>query len=195
MMKKIAMLAALAIFIAVPVFAESVYETGTVVANVGAGIGVPTNEIDGPDGKEKWGKSGFATEVQGLYFFNEYIALGAHFGYNWFGKKEMLEIKGYNFMLDGKYVINPQHAFRVYIPVGVGFAKYEADVDGGGSVKSDLQFAYSAGLGVETNITPEIIVGVEAKYNGTKFKTDDSGIEADENLQHVSGMIKVGYKF
>lgn len=195
-MRKITVLAAIAMLAALPVFAESAYEKGTIVANIGAGVGIPTNEIDGPEGtKETWGKAGFAGEVQGLYFFNEYIAAGAHFGYNWFGKKEMLKIKGYNFMLDGKFIINPEDTYRVYIPAGIGFAKYEADADEGGSVKSDLQFAYSAGLGVETNVTPEIIVGFEAKYNGTKFKNNDDGIEADENLQHVSAMLKVGYKF
>lgn len=193
-MRKITVLAAIAMFAALPVFAESAYEKGTVVANIGAGVGIPTNKIEG----EKWGKTGFAGEVQGLYFFNEYIGAGAHFGYNWFGEENGLKIKGYNIMADGKFVINPEDTYRVYIPVGIGVAKYKADASFGGmsgTIDSDMTFAYNAGVGVETNITPEIIIGVEGKFNATKFKNDDNGNDVDQDLQYVTAMVKIGYKF
>jgi opacity protein-like surface antigen len=82
-------------------------------------------------------------------------------------------------MVNGYYELPVYDAFSVYAMAGVGFAKYDLDVDRNGVHtygESDNAFAYKAGAGVTYNFTEAMAADLGYEYLGVADAGDASSI-------------------
>ncbi len=128
----------------------------------------------------KLGKPGLGAELQALYFISPRVGVGLSFADQYFssdlssGWGLNTHTRMRNYMAVGHVFLTPQHAYKLYIPLGLGLAQtdFAMDFRPKGSSKEHFcynGFAYYVGLGVEKEIAPRWSVGLEARYNGNKF--------------------------
>ena len=174
-----------------------------------------------------WGDGAASYGVQYMYAITPNFAIGAEYNGNNFGEAEyereyFLNTSNWgedevdskmnvnNFMVAGRYTVNPQANTRFYIPLGLGIATAKAtfdysyaemiggllDRDSSSASKTSTSFAYYLGLGVEGNINENWIWGVEGRYQGFQFDygkfSDEYGTE---NLSYFALLLKLGYRF
>lgn len=95
-------------------------------------------------------------------------------------------------MVNGYYELPVYDAFSVYGMVGLGYAKYDIDVDMNGANiygESDNAFAYKAGAGVTYNFTEEMAADLGYEYLGIA----DAGVAESINGHNVVASFR--YKF
>jgi opacity protein-like surface antigen len=95
-------------------------------------------------------------------------------------------------MVNGYYELPVYDAFSVYAMAGIGYAKYDMDVDvnsvyAGG--ESDNAFAYKAGVGMTYNFTEEIAGDLGYEYLGVA----DAGAASSINGHNVVASVR--FKF
>ncbi len=136
----------------------------------------------------KLGKPGLGGEVQAFYFVSPRVGVGVSFTDQYFardlssGWRLDTRTRMRNYMAVGHVFLTPQHAYKLYIPLGLGMAQTDFSVDF--SPKEHFKyngFAYYVGLGVEKEINTHFSWGLEARYNGNRFH--DSATRA--NGDHV----------
>ncbi len=184
------------------------------------GEAVDTSTLD-------WGDASTSYGVQYMYALTPHFALGAEYNGNNFGDAEYereyfvdwnnwgeTEVNSkmdvQNFMVAGRYTVNPQSKVRFYIPLGLGVASSKAtfdfnevinmagrlDRDNASVSKRSTSFTYYVGLGLEGTFSQNWIWGVEGRYQGFQF---DYGKFSDEygtkNLSYFALLLKLGYRF
>lgn len=95
-------------------------------------------------------------------------------------------------MANGYYEIPVYDALSAYVMAGLGYAKYDVDVDRNGAYwdgSSDNVFAYKAGLGVTYNFTDDIAGDLGYEYLGVA----DTDIANDINGHNVVASVR--FKF
>jgi len=95
-------------------------------------------------------------------------------------------------MANGYYELPVYDAFSVYAMAGLGFAKYDVDINSNGTHwagASDNVFAYKAGVGLTYNFTDEIAGDLGYEYLGVA----DTDIANDINGHNVVGSVR--FKF
>lgn len=184
------------------------------------GEAVDTSTLD-------WGDASTSYGVQYMYALTPHFALGAEYNGNNFGDAEYereyfvdwnnwgeTEVNSkmdvQNFMVAGRYTVNPQSKVRFYIPLGLGVASSKAtfdfnevinmagrlDRDNASVSKRTTSFTYYVGLGLEGTFSQNWIWGVEGRYQGFQFDygkfSDEYGTE---NLSYFALLLKLGYRF
>lgn len=192
-------------------------EEGSVFLSGQLGGSISTDDIDGVEWGDKGGVSyglqallypskyfGIGLEVSGNNFLEassswNYIGLGNN-AISYYTKVK--EVNIYNLLLAARFNINPQNRVRVYIPAGVGLARasFKGDITvidhgsgfgGYGSLKENsTDFTYYAGLGMEVSVNSRLVLGLEARYNNTRFKLDDDKVTG----KYLTGLFKIGVK-
>lgn len=174
-----------------------------------------------------WGDSAGSYGVQYMYAITPHFAIGAEYTGNSFGDAEYereyffnaanrgeteidSKMNVNNFMVAGRYTINPQANTRFYIPLGLGIASSKATFDfeetiiAGGLLdresastdETSTSFAYYLGVGVEGNFNENWIWGVEGRYHAFTFDYGKFSEEyGKENLSYFALLLKVGYRF
>ena len=128
----------------------------------------------------KLGKPGIGGELQALYYINPRLGVGVSFTDQYFSKDLAsgwyvnTQTRMRNVMAVGHILLTPQHAYKLYIPLGVGLAHtdFAMDFTSIGATKQHFRydgFAYYVGLGVEKEVFSHFSVGLEARYNGNRF--------------------------
>ncbi len=187
------------------------------------GVAVPASEYktDGLINGEKleYGSAAGAYGIQIMHYIAPAFGLGIEFnGQNYSDAEQSISIIGvgkeeqksssdiYQFMLAGKVNFAPAAKTRLYLPFGVGFARYTLNlegieydafgvqVDSGKAHRTSTKPSFYAGLGVETDLNDIFILGFEARYNG--FWIDKEKFDNETKyLSNVNLMLKLGVKF
>lgn len=213
---------------------------GDQMVSVFAGMGGATNETALPwdlrddTGKPLssakdfgWGDESVSFGVQYLYAVNSYWAFGAEYQAQFFdGSTDELhgfgpggqqfkatadqDMDAHNFLVAGRFTVNPQSAWRFYIPFGAGISLAKATVNNsfwerngtGSHYVADSQsnrsnsFTYYIGAGLEHPITEHWLWGVEGRYQSFSFDYSKFALGADrENLHHITVALKLGYRW
>ncbi len=180
---------------------------GDKIISAQLGVAIPTSEIGeakGVDFDQKYGKVGISGGVQGLFALTDYLSLGLEFNAVNFGSKDVtgeahrykykvedLKVRQEQYMIASRVYINPAERMRIYIPLGIGLAHTNARIRSIRKGASDNSFAFYAGLGIEGSINENVVLGVEGRFNHSKFNED--GFKAD--IQYVNILARIGYKF
>ncbi len=238
-MKKLTLLAVLlSMLCAWPVasLAQGI-EKGDQMVSVFLGSGMPLNDsgvtadvVTGEDFDTDtldWGDASTSYGVQYMYAVTPHFALGAEYMGNNFGDAEYereyfvdwnnwgerevdSKMDVQNFMVAGRYTVNPQSKVRFYVPLGLGIASAKAtfelddvtneggqiDRTNGSYSKRTTSFAYYVGLGVEGTFCQDWIWGVEGRYQGFQFdygKFMDGLDKKDQS--YFALLLKLGYRF
>lgn len=174
-----------------------------------------------------WGDESVAFGAQYLYAVSPYWAFGAEYNANLFdGATDELNAWGgtgqhmkaevdqdmdvHNVMAAGRFTLNPQAAWRVYVPFGAGIAFAKSTIknsfweqNGGATTYTDSRlsassrsFTYYVGLGLEHRLAGAWLWGLEGRYQSFRFDYDKfaSGL-GSENLHYVTAMFKLSYVF
>lgn len=238
-MKKLTFLAVLLSMLCAwptPALAQGI-EKGDQMVSVFLGSGMPLNKSgvtadvvtwDAFDTTTlDWGDASTSYGVQYMYAVTPHFAIGAEYNGNNFGDSEYereyfagptdwgeREVDGsmdvQNFMVAGRYTVNPQAKVRFYVPVGLGIAAAKAtfkfediinksgviDRDGNSMDGSSTSLAYYVGLGLEGTFCQDWVWGVEGRYQGFRFDYDkiESGL-GSKNQSFFSVLLKMGYRF
>ena len=184
-------------------------DKGMTHISVLGGFAVPTTEYGfGPSGADfDYADVGGTYGVQVMHYLTQNIGLGLEFnGTNYseaeydiygIGMEEHFKTSAdkYSIFLAGKFNFAPTAKTRMYVPLGVGFAKYKGKIKddlGLEDSKTNTKPALYVGLGVESDINDIFIWGFEARYN--HWWMDDSKFADTSYLSDVSLMLKVGIK-
>ncbi|MGN0023623.1 MAG: outer membrane protein [Elusimicrobiaceae bacterium] len=145
--------------------------------------------------------------IQVMHYLTKNIGLGLEFnGTNYSEAEYTLSVGGakndiktsadkYSIFVAGKFNFAPDAKTRVYLPLGVGFAKYKGKIKddyGVDDSESNTKPALYVGLGLESDINDIFIWGFEARYN--HWWMDDSKFADTSYLSDISLMLKVGIK-
>ena len=98
---------------------------------------------------------GFALKAQ--YGFTDAIRGEIQAGYDF--KEKLISV--FHASANVHYLFNLSDKFRLYPIVGIGYASFMYDVDG---VDAENELLVNGGLGVEYDITGNLTLGLEAKY-------------------------------
>lgn len=152
-----------------------------------------------------WGASLSITK-----FVNSYFGLGLEVGgdlninssltkYFWgpgYSGDISSQMSVYKLLLLGRINLNPGHATRLYVPFGVGYTSIEEKrstemATPAYSFITDKYTAssvgYFAGIGFEFNLTKNVSLGLEGRYNGFIYHS--------EPFAYLNGLIKLNVKF
>lgn len=170
----------------------------------------------------RWAKAGIASELSYTYFVNEYVGVGLALGNGmFFDKKTSFAYSGgsteniktkmntWSALITGRFNVNPQSAVRFYIPLGLGYMRAKGTIKDtwvdGEDTESDTMsarsnsFGWFAGLGVETDITENWLVGAELRYTAFRFDTnkymEEEPFGGSRGYGYGSVMLKAGYRF
>lgn len=177
------------------------YQPGDITLGAGAvfsalGLGTDFGEVNVEDAQAgmfhdaKLGQPGWGAEVQAMYFLNERLAVGISFTDQYFSKdlssgwELNVTTRMRNYMAKGQVFLNPQQAYKVYIPLGIGLAQTDFSMDFAplGETKKHFKytgFAYHVGLGVERAVSEHFSVGLEGRYNANRFHDSTMRDNAD----------------
>lgn len=175
-----------------------------------------------------WGDGAVSYGVQYMYALTSHFALGLEYNGNSFGEAEYereyfwnvnnwgedevdSKMSVHNFMVAGRYTVNPQANTRFYIPFGLGIASSKAtfdlsyaemrggilDRDHASISKNSTSFAYYLGLGVEGRLNDHLVWGIEGRYQAFEFDYSKFSSEFGdkENLSYFALLFKLGYRF
>lgn len=211
-MKKLLATAVLCAFFT-PVFAgiDQGIDKGMTHISLLGGFAVPTTEYGFsplPDWENyDYGDVGPTYGLQIMHYLTKNIGLGLEFNATNYDKAEYdisamvlsdtikTSADKYSLFLAGKFNFAPDAKTRMYIPVGVGFAKYKAKMEHnffGNEDQSSTKPAFYAGLGLESDLNDIFIWGLEARYN--HWWLDDSKFADTSYLSDISLLLKVGIK-
>ncbi|OFY13101.1 MAG: hypothetical protein A2X11_13115 [Bacteroidetes bacterium GWE2_42_24] len=148
---------------------------GQIKIGVNAGLGLPMGDFGDSY------KMGFGGSVEGKYFLNENIAVGATFGYYSFtGKDELLTALslGTESSADAKFTIMPilatvdyyfaTEGFKPYVGAGVGLYSWKSKVtipNYGDYEVTGSDFGVAPTVGFCYGLSEKIDLNVNAKYN------------------------------
>lgn len=111
-------------------------------------------------------------------------------------------LRAHNLSLAGKFTINPWHRLNVYMPMGVGASyvslKGSGTRDGVSTSDSDHKWGMGlfAGLGLQYNLTEDLFMGLEYRYNLAFVKSDDlNRYGKDRYMDFHSAFLKLGMRF
>lgn len=171
------------------------------------GMAIPTSKIgkiEGIDFDHTYGKVGFSGGVQGLFALTDHFSLGLEFNAVNFGSKDVkgedswyiyemedFKVRQEQYMVASRVYVNPAERVRIYVPLGIGLAHTNARIRSIGEGASDDSLALYAGLGVEGSLNENIVLGLEGRFNHSRFHKD--GFKA--NIQYVNILARIGYKF
>ncbi len=179
-------------------FAVPTTEYGFSPMNVGASFG---------DENFDYGDVGPTYGLQIMHYLTQNIGLGlefnatnydaAEYSLSAMGFSETIKTSAdkYAMFLAGKFNFAPDAKTRLYIPVGVGFAKYKGKMESdvfGEEEQSATKPALYVGLGVESDLNDIFIWGLEARYN--HWWMDDNKFADTSYLSDISLLLKVGVK-
>ncbi len=176
---------------------------GDVMISGFGGYSRNVNKVDGVD----WGRKGGVTyggsvlifpasifgvgvEYKGTQF-SEVKCGGERIGLNYFD--EYAKVKTDNIFLALRFNVNPNNRVRFYFPLGAGvsFQRIESRARSTFLTVKETDkehgFAYYCGLGLETSLTKNLVLGIETRFQGEHIKKDD--------FLSVSGLAKLGVKF
>ena len=188
-MKKIALLSVLLMMIAVPAFAAP---PNYLALKLG-GYFPQHSDMDSFD-------TGFNGEVAFGHYFNPNVALELSVGYL---KSEGSEgvasgnITSYPILLSVKGVA-PIAGGELYALAGGGvyITKFEASALGVDISSDDNPLGFQLGVGGNFNLTPNVFLGIEAKYFWAKPSFDLLGVASvDVHIDGIQATANIGYRF
>lgn len=154
--------------------------------------------------------------LSGLYFINNYWGFGgaiemdvttktqdSYYYSNSRSISESSRLSLSKLMLMGRLNINPVHSTRLYIPFGVGITSlkekrknktwsrneetYQSLYKEDNQNFTDTTFIYFGGMGLEFDLTNNVSLGLEGRYNRFQYK--------HTTFTFVNGLAKVNVKF
>ena len=118
------------------------------------------------------------------------------------GNYSYKDLRAHNLSLAGKFTFNPWDRLNVYMPMGVGAThinlKGSGTREGVNSSESDNKWGMGlfAGLGVQYNLTEDLFMGLEYRYNFAFVKADDlNSYGKDRYMDFHSAFLKMGMRF
>ena len=187
-MKRIALLSVLLVVIALPSFAAP---PNYVALKLG-GYFPQDSDMDNFD-------TGFNGEIAVGHYFNPNMALEFSVGYLESSASEAGvsgDIKSYPILLSIKGVA-PVAGGELYALAGAGFYISDASLSGFGlNVDSnDTPFGFQLGVGGNYNLSPNVFLGLEAKYFWAKPSFDFLGVTQDVHIDGIQTTANIGYRF
>ena len=188
-MKRIALLSVLLVVIAVPSFAA----TPNYVALKLGGYFPQHSDMDGFD-------TGFNGEIAVGHYFNPNVALEFSVGYLKSSGSEAgvnADITSYPILLSIKGVA-PVTGGELYAIAGGGFyiTNFDASALGVNVSSDDTPFGFQLGVGGNFNLSPNVFLGLEAKYFWAKPSFDILGVSSvDAHIDGIQTTANIGYRF
>ncbi|ACC98468.1 hypothetical protein Emin_0915 [Elusimicrobium minutum Pei191] len=155
----------------------------------------------------KLGKWSVGSDFEVIYFLDPHWAVGLKTGHNEFfqrvasGVDERVGTDIFNIMFLTKYYFNPKGKIKYYMPVSLGVAFIEANINLDRKEEfNDIGFAAKIGLGAEYDLTERWGTGVELKYNHNTFNTRETTLSGDivklyPRANYFSFGVSLFYKF
>lgn len=189
-MRKVALLSVILVIFAIPALAASPSNYGTLKLG---GYFPQNSDMDNFD-------SGFNGEVAFGHYFNPNIA--AEFSVGYFkteGSDAGVngEITSYPILLSIKAVL-PLSGGELYALAGGGIyiTNLDASALGVNVSSDDNPFGFHLGVGGNLNLSPNLFLGLEAKYFWAKPSFDLLGVTSvDVHIDGIQATANIGYRF
>ena len=195
-----------------------------VKAHVGVGFGLQDSGMSatsdtGINNRIDWGEKGNIYAISYHYLATDRLGIGAEVSRQFFDGSsydntmgaitDEFSAKTYltQFMASLRWTFNPYAPVRFYVPFGVGLvhARSSASFKNGSGLQNATSrtdsLGYFAGLGMEMDLAPRVLLGLETRYTGFSFYTD----RLASQLNNVSGSgkqysalslaVHLGYRF
>lgn len=195
-----------------------------VKAHVGVGFGLQDSGMrvtsdTGIDNRVDWGEKGNIYAISYHYLATDRLGIGAEVSRQFFDGTsydntmgsitDEFSAKTYltQLMASLRWTFNPYAPVRFYVPFGVGLvhARTSASFKNGSGLQNATSrtdsLGYFAGLGMEMDLAPRVLLGLETRYTGFSFYTD----RLASQLNNVSGSgkqysalslaVHLGYRF
>lgn len=196
-MKKL--LSVLAIFLATASFAGIDYglDAGATRLGIFGGMSTPMADWNMGASDAKAGKAGPAFGVEFVRNITSVFALGFEVGYasypsNAFNDALSIKSSVFNGSVLGRINLFPSAPTRIYIPFGAGLNYFKAETSVGGEGTNTAP-GLTAGLGIEFDLGPDFVLGVESRYTQIFLNKDDFG--DNDAFSALSAVVKLGMKF
>lgn len=146
-----------------------------------------------------------SVSVSFMRFINSYFGLGlgvesdqnVRESYSFYFSNGVVksQLKVHKLMLLGRINLNPAHAARLYLPLGIGYSSIKekqnvqilspySSYDNSFSKSSVIYFA---GIGLEVDLTKSVSLGIEGRYNRFTYYS--------EPFSYLNGLMKINVKF
>jgi len=152
------------------------------------GIGIP---MGGLADEKKWHADvGFGFGVSGEYFLTNQIGLGAYFGYNRFGRKDVEGVfyQLVSFGASGKYIVPTNSNICPYLKVAAGPYQVMVTQPSGFFSETwafDMKFGFAVGGGVMFKASESVVINAEGMFQNTLVKEAERETPLGGDLQYM----------